>query len=357
MIIPPPEVKEVVRATSELVSKNGKEMEMYIFSKEKSNPKFSFLNPNDPYHMFYKYCLDNIHEFVAKSKGTENREKKEAPSVSIPDILIENVHSFAPISLSGLDFDLVKLTALFSCINGAEFSSGLATRELRNPQFDFLKYGHSQNSIFTSLRKSYDALYSNTQSYGFEFGSVLERCQARARFLRTREVETSQKVDDEIIEKDSFERVDWHSFVIAEILDFTVEDRTIPLAPCIDHQTIKATPVSSRERFYGFGHPLTQPQTFVQNGNKQMSTKAESAMLPCPLCGLLIPAENYDEHIKLETISSQSSAQRSRFEKKHEFHGEEKSAKNVKDNISRIMQKRSGQHSDVAEDKHLKKPK
>ena len=43
-----------------------------------------------------------------------------------------------PSGLSGVDVDIIKLTAQYTVANGKEFLLGLAVREQRNPQFDFL---------------------------------------------------------------------------------------------------------------------------------------------------------------------------------------------------------------------------
>lgn len=60
-----------------------------------------------------------------------------------------------PVGLSELDMDVMRLTAQFTAVNGRDFLAGLAQREQRNPQFDFLKPTHMLFSYFTSLVDAY----------------------------------------------------------------------------------------------------------------------------------------------------------------------------------------------------------
>ena len=60
-----------------------------------------------------------------------------------------------PTFLSAMDSDIIKLTAQYTAVGGRQFLQGLAHREQRNPQFDFLKPTHALFGYFTSLVDSY----------------------------------------------------------------------------------------------------------------------------------------------------------------------------------------------------------
>lgn len=47
----------MVDRTAQFLSNKGPELEDLICEKEKHNPRFCFLNPNDPYHAYYQYKL------------------------------------------------------------------------------------------------------------------------------------------------------------------------------------------------------------------------------------------------------------------------------------------------------------
>jgi len=59
------------------------------------------------------------------------------------------------LGVSNVDVDVIKLTAQFTAVSGRHFLAGLAQREQRNPQFDFLKPTHLLFSYFTGLVDAY----------------------------------------------------------------------------------------------------------------------------------------------------------------------------------------------------------
>ncbi|VDP17440.1 unnamed protein product [Soboliphyme baturini] len=61
IIYPPPEIRNIVDKTASFVARNGGEFETRIRQHEINNPKFNFLNSNDPYHTYYQH---KVREFV-----------------------------------------------------------------------------------------------------------------------------------------------------------------------------------------------------------------------------------------------------------------------------------------------------
>jgi splicing factor 3A subunit 1 len=51
--------------------------------------------------------------------------------------------------------EIIKLTAIFVARNGKQFMTTIAQREVRNPQFDFLKPTHPYFAFFTRLVEQY----------------------------------------------------------------------------------------------------------------------------------------------------------------------------------------------------------
>lgn len=60
--------------TADFVARNGIKFEERIRENEKSNPKFSFLQPTDPYHAYYQHRIKEIQE----GKGTSPRRCQTA---------------------------------------------------------------------------------------------------------------------------------------------------------------------------------------------------------------------------------------------------------------------------------------
>lgn len=76
IIYPPPEVRNIVDKTASFVARNGPEFEARIRQNEINNPKFNFLNPNDPYHAYYRHKVSEFKE-----------GKAQEPSAAIPKVM------------------------------------------------------------------------------------------------------------------------------------------------------------------------------------------------------------------------------------------------------------------------------
>nr|KAF6465831.1 hypothetical protein HJG63_011218 [Rousettus aegyptiacus] len=75
IIYPPPEVRNIVDKTASFVARNGPEFEARIRQNEINNPKFNFLNPNDPYHAYYRHKVSEFKEGKARILIQERYEK------------------------------------------------------------------------------------------------------------------------------------------------------------------------------------------------------------------------------------------------------------------------------------------
>lgn len=58
------------------VYRNGPEFEARIRQNEINNPKFNFLNPNDPYHAYYRHKVNEFKE-----------GKAQEPSAAVPKVM------------------------------------------------------------------------------------------------------------------------------------------------------------------------------------------------------------------------------------------------------------------------------
>jgi splicing factor 3A subunit 1 len=61
VIYPPPDIRVIVDKTATFVaSRGGLDLEDKVREKERNNPKFSFLNPGDPYYPYYQMRLSDV---------------------------------------------------------------------------------------------------------------------------------------------------------------------------------------------------------------------------------------------------------------------------------------------------------
>uniref|UniRef100_A0A8D2ZSS4 Splicing factor 3A subunit 1 n=1 Tax=Scophthalmus maximus TaxID=52904 RepID=A0A8D2ZSS4_SCOMX len=233
IIYPPPEVRNIVDKTASFVARNGPEFEARIRQNEINNPKFNFLNPNDPYHAYYRHKVNEFKE----GKALE-------PSAAVPKVMLQAMQQSQqltqkaqviqetvipkepppefefiadPPSISAFDLDVVKLTAQFVARNGRQFLTQLMQKEQRNYQFDFLRPQHSLFNYFTKLVEQYTkilippkGLLTKLKKEAENPREVMEQVRYRVEWAKFQERK----------ERVAYAQIDWHDFVVVETVDF-----------------------------------------------------------------------------------------------------------------------------------------
>lgn len=123
VVLPPREIKAILEKTAGYVGRNGVVFEDRIREKEKHNPKFSFLSPNDAYHDFYLWRLSEIKagrtNALAAGRTGEVAPEEEKPA-GPPEPPAFHFSARMP-NISAQDLEVVRLTALFVAKNGRQF--------------------------------------------------------------------------------------------------------------------------------------------------------------------------------------------------------------------------------------------
>uniref|UniRef100_A0A5F8G2M6 SURP motif domain-containing protein n=1 Tax=Monodelphis domestica TaxID=13616 RepID=A0A5F8G2M6_MONDO len=174
IIYPPSEVRSIIQKTASFVARNSPEFEARIRQNEMNNPKFNFLNPDDPYHVYYWHKVSEFREGKAQeplaSIPKVMQQQQQASQQQLPQkvqvqVIQETIiprkpppeFEFIanPPSISAFDLDVVKLTAQFVARSGRQFLIQLMQKEQKNYQFDFLCPQHSLFNYFTKLVEQY----------------------------------------------------------------------------------------------------------------------------------------------------------------------------------------------------------
>eukprot|EP01041_Mallomonas_annulata_P009053 gene9053-18751_t len=264
IIIPPPEIRAVVDKTAQFVARNGKSFENKILqSSEGKTAKFNFMKAYDPYHAYYEFKIREFEEGLNSTNATAQpsavpvapKADVEPPKDSTtlaqqPASTMISKASIAspfakfalnkpteappafefilahPTGLSALDVDIIKLTAQYTVVNGREFLSGLAQREQRNPQFDFLKPTHMLFSYFTSLVDAYAKVLQPTPALRSRVSErrvrakALEAAVHRWEWARAEEDRKKRAALEADAERSAFQSIDWYDFSIVETITF-----------------------------------------------------------------------------------------------------------------------------------------
>jgi splicing factor 3A subunit 1 len=310
IILPPPDIRTIIEKLAAYVVKNGAIFEEKILEKERQNPRFSFLYPSDPYHPYYQKRLYEyrqvgpaaVDDMLARNRESEqNREQiVHAPRASKKitkappkepeqlDFLIE-----LP-AVSALDYDVMKLTALYVARNGRQFMFSLSQREMRNPQFDFLKPNHSLHGIFLRLVDQYSrvllpsrALLDKLESDSKEWHQVLERILWRTEY--TRYIREKQIKAEEIAEREKREYavIDWHDFAVVETIEFGPADHNLELPKPLEHGFVASMSLVQRQELWngntmpGLGL-VTVPLLHQEEEEMEMEMEVEETVYVAP---------------------------------------------------------------------------
>jgi len=377
IIFPPPDIRAIVDKTAQFVAKHGKSFEMKIMSSAEGNSaKFNFMRAHDPYNAYYEF---KIREFEVGGPTTKpkpvqpatpdpeekTKEQQEESAASTPAsqpaatsgiVKKRKLNAIAaaltnkitvappayqftlvhPTGLSCMDMDIIKLTAQYTAVSGRQFLAGLAQRENRNPQFDFLKPTHMLFNYFTSLVDAYSKVLAPTEQIrkfgedGTDDRLVLERVVQRWEWTRQEEERRNKaKAEDEERER-LYQSVDWHDFVVVETIDFPdnemldmavdddddnaddmdmdmEDDKSAPLAPPITPAAPTAVPPPPP----AMPPPPPPPGmendeeiTVIKNYRPQLTESSGHTMpaLIDPITKRAIPVNEMAEHMRIQLL-------------------------------------------------------
>ncbi|RKF78666.1 Pre-mRNA-splicing factor sap114 [Golovinomyces cichoracearum] len=250
VVLPPKEIKAILEKTAGYVSRNGIIFEERIREKEKHNPKFSFLSPNDAYNAYYLWRLSEIKggrgTAVAAGRADESEQTTEKPKG--PPEPPEFHFSARMPNISAQDLEVVKLTALFVAKNGRQFMTTLSQRETGNYQFDFLRPNHTLHNFFQRLIDQYSTLLrtggvdgsarklqqpriAELEANVKDKFHCLSRAKQRAGWFKFQDEQKQKKEEEAEKEKISYAQIDWHYFVVVETVVFTEADDQANLPP------------------------------------------------------------------------------------------------------------------------------
>uniref|UniRef100_A0A3B0MPH7 Splicing factor 3 subunit 1, putative n=1 Tax=Theileria annulata TaxID=5874 RepID=A0A3B0MPH7_THEAN len=266
IIFPPSFIRSVIDKTAEFVAKNGEQFvsKLRLHQSNASlndNIKFTFLDPGNAYHLYYKLKLSELQgnkvadlnpsipqAILDKREKLELKTKHKERLLALSDFRHsseslqkpeDDVFSFTMPFISALDFEVIKNTALFVARNGHKFLVDLNKREKNNPQYDFLNPSHYLFTFFSNLTDSYTKCLLPPRSQIDKLNQIsknklfyLQLCQKRADW----DANEAEKLESEQMkrqeEKLEMMSLDWYSFFIAETIKFNENDDDLP--PPID---------------------------------------------------------------------------------------------------------------------------
>ncbi|KAG9001555.1 SF3a splicing factor complex subunit [Tulasnella sp. 427] len=251
LIYPPPDIRTIIDRTASFVARSADptQFEEKLREKHRQDPKFTFVNPTDAYHAYYRHRIEKIESGEEEPEVQET--KKEEP-VQAPEATFSATKDIIPKepppqdfvldkpSLTALDLDVLKLTALFAARQGQGWVTALTAREGRNPQFEFLRPNHSLFGYFNRMVDQYTKILipppetledlAEIKGEGGKW-KVLERVRERSEWEAYRREREKRRNDDKEAERKAFAEIDWHDYAIVQTIDFTSADAQSELPP------------------------------------------------------------------------------------------------------------------------------
>jgi splicing factor 3A subunit 1 len=264
IVLPPKDIRAIVEMTAGYVGRNGTVFEDRLREKEKHNPKFSFLSPNDAYSAFYLWRLNEVREgrgtAVSAGKAGEAPPRAAEEKAKGPAPPPEFYFSARMPNISAQDLEIVKLTALHVARKGRSWMTALSQREARNYQFDFLRPQHSLYQFFSRLVDQYTLLLQSgpegqkaeqkrigglQQNLQDRF-RILERAKQRSEWVKYQEAQKQQKEEEEEAERVAYAQIDWHDFVVVETVLFTEADDLADLPPPTSRNALQSASLEQK---------------------------------------------------------------------------------------------------------------
>ncbi|KAG8498764.1 hypothetical protein CXB51_005206 [Gossypium anomalum] len=350
IIHPPPDIRNIVDKTAQFVAKNGPE-----FEKESL---LITLTMSNPYHAYYQHRLS---EFRAQNQNQPNSQQQQPQLQSADSAPAETATAAAadgndavvavakpdpavlfrlpvrknleppeaaqytvrlPEGITGEELDIIKLTAQFVARNGKSFLTGLTSREINNPQFNFLRPTHSMFTFFTELADAYSkvlmppkGLTEKLRKSVVDMTTVLERCLHRLEWERSQE-QARQKAEDEIEqERMQMAMIDWHDFVVVirrSKITAMEEDEIVEPGKEVememDEEEVQL--VEEGMRAASIGENDGEKKDIRVNEDPEPPMRI---FVVSPITGELIPINEMSEHMRISLIDPKYKEQKERM--------------------------------------------
>ncbi|BEI80027.1 hypothetical protein CcaverHIS002_0105560 [Cutaneotrichosporon cavernicola] len=271
IIYPPPEMRKIIDKTAMAVAKTSKPqvLEDKIRESQTTDPRFAFLNDEDPYYQYYRWKVESSREQLedqAKGLVTANGTPTgSTPAPPAPKTIHPELIGYEPkqwefkADLPGVtaqDLDILRLTALFHARRGRSFLSALSVREGRNYQFDFLRPTHSLYGYYNRMVESYQKVMQPAPGQIEEIiradadpeakWKTLEEARKRALWEEGERARDDVKAAEKQEEEEAMAVIDWQDFVTVETIEFTQADMELDLPPPSSNDKLKEMSMAER---------------------------------------------------------------------------------------------------------------
>ncbi|KAL7421521.1 SF3a splicing factor complex subunit [Cryptotrichosporon argae] len=263
VIYPPPEMRKIIDKTALHISKSTTPLvlESKIREAQETDPRFAFLNKDDPYNKYYRWQVARMQE----DGGEAEVAPAPAPAAAPEEEEASTSNAYEPkawefkVDLPGVtahDLDVLRLTALFHARRGRSFLQSLSVREGRNYQFDFLRPTHSLYGYYNRMVESYqkildpppgqiEALVKEATAPDARWTTLAE-ARNRAEWEKSRRRREDARAKERDEEAQAYALIDWHDFATVATIEFTQQDVDMSLPPPTTADKLRSMSMAER---------------------------------------------------------------------------------------------------------------
>lgn len=360
--VPLGDVKDNIDKTVEYVLKNGKTFEERL----KSTPeKFPFIVNGDEFNQYYEWKLGRLPQ-VNESNGTS----KDSIS-AVEDIKEEKLEELQFLVDKGtippIDYETMKLSALFVAKNGPNYLKPLQSHLSNSRQFDFLSPNHSYHPLFkklvTQYRKTIEII-SDPQPLPKR--DLFKDSYLRAKYSKRDKLKENSELQKTKERQLQYASIDWQDFTVVGKIEFNSVDQVIELPASLKRDDLIRR--SLEERGNGLElqilnvpvpeEPVStepveekkEPEPPVPKGivpgkirsaGESRLKKTKTKTIICPITGKHIEESKFDEHLKILLRDPSYLVQKQNYINKNFKYGSNLNDDEVYENIKRLTKKRS----------------
>ncbi|KAF2149912.1 hypothetical protein K461DRAFT_281149 [Myriangium duriaei CBS 260.36] len=266
--MPPPAIRSVIEKSAGFVLRRGPEYEDRMKEMGAKETKMQFVFPDNVYHAYYLWRKKEISE----GRGDPNEEgavaaamKKTRKGPTEPPAF---EFSARMPTISAIDLEIVKLTALFVAVRGSGWMTRFSQSYGQVPQFQFLRPQHSFHQYFTRMIDQYRELLTTGEKDLAERQKrrmeeleqniedkyhILDKAKQRAEWVKYQDTQKVQKQEAAEADKVAWAQIDWHDFAVVATIEFTEADERANLP---EPQSLNDLQSQSLEQKAALGAPV-----------------------------------------------------------------------------------------------------
>lgn len=375
MITPPSPLRETIIKTVGYIKKNGASFEEKLKLGEVKD-KFSFIDPENIYHEFYKKQLEGDSTATPDANEPKKEPKQEIKEPEPFRFLTE----LPPIS--AYDLNVLKLTALYVAVNTPKHASALQRHMNKignRSQFAFLNKGHSLQPLFQKYVDQYGLIMKLTNSAEeteqiakrIEEGksTLYQRAYERAVYEKQNKIERKSRETEEKNRQLHFALIDWQDFKFIAKINFDAIDEVSELPVPVSREDIVYRSLQAKSKEVQVESKPAEPEKQEEAqpepkkeetpelpkfagmkvkaaGESRLKKKNKSSKnsavrtIKCPITGEQIPENEFDNHLKGLLRDPRYQEQQDNFMRKNFTHASNLTSDQVYENIKRLVRKR-----------------